>query len=86
LAVFQSLTCINCHSIRGISVTANAAPDLTHLADRETLGAGVLSNTQANLLLWLKNPQAIKPGCFMPNLKLTDAQADALVSYLRTLK
>jgi cytochrome c oxidase subunit 2 len=86
LAIFQSMTCINCHSIRDVSVTANAAPDLTHFADRETLGAGVLSNTQANLLLWLKNPQAIKPGCFMPNLKLTDAQAGALVSYLRTLK
>ncbi|MGA3066826.1 MAG: cytochrome c oxidase subunit II [Tepidisphaeraceae bacterium] len=86
LEIFQSMTCINCHSIRGVSVAANAAPDLTHLAERKTLGAGVLSNTQSNLFLWLKNPQAIKPGCFMPNLKLTDAQAHALVSYLRTLK
>jgi cytochrome c oxidase subunit II len=86
LKTFQALTCVNCHSIRGVSVAANAAPDLTHLAGREMLGAGVLANTEANLFLWLKNPQAVKPGCFMPNLKLTDAQANALVSYLETLQ
>jgi cytochrome c1 len=49
-------------------------------------GAGVLSNTETNLFRWLKNPQDFKPGCFMPNLKLTDAQAGALTSYLETLK
>jgi cytochrome c oxidase subunit 2 len=86
LKIFQTLTCVNCHSIRGVSIAANAAPDLTHLADRTILGAGVLSNTETNLFRWLKNPQAIKSGCFMPNLKLTDAQAGALTSYLETLK
>jgi cytochrome c oxidase subunit II len=86
LKIFQTMTCINCHSIRGVSVAANAAPDLTHLADRTILGAGVLSNTETNLFRWLKNPQDFKPGCFMPNLKLTDAQAGTLTSYLETLK
>jgi cytochrome c oxidase subunit II len=86
LKIFQAMTCVNCHSIRGVSIAANAAPDLTHLADRTILGAGVLSNTETNLFRWLKNPQAIKSGCFMPNLKLTDAQAGALTSYLETLK
>ena len=86
MKIFQAMTCVNCHSIRGVSITAGAAPDLTHLASRTTLGAGVLSNTEANLFLWLKNPQAAKPGCLMPDLKLTDAQADALASYLETLQ
>jgi cytochrome c oxidase subunit 2 len=86
LQVFQAMTCVNCHSIRGISMAANAAPDLTHLANREILGAGVLSNTETNLLRWLKNPQSMKPGCLMPDLKLTDAQADALAGYLESLK
>jgi cytochrome c oxidase subunit II len=86
LKIFQTMTCINCHSIRGVSVTANAAPDLTHLADRTILGAGVLSNTETNLFRWLKNPQDFKPGCFMPNLKLTDTQVSALTNYLETLK
>ena len=86
LKIFQAMTCVNCHSIRGVSMAANAAPDLTHLANRRILGAGRLSNTETNLFRWLKNPQAIKSGCLMPNLKLTDAQAGALTSYLETLK
>jgi cytochrome c oxidase subunit 2 len=86
LKLFQTMTCINCHSIGGVSVVANAAPDLTHVAGRRILGGGVLSNTETNLSRWLKDPQAIKPGCFMPNLKLTDAQVDAMVDYLETLK
>src|SRR5664280_363586 len=86
LKIVQTMTCINCHSIRGVSVAASAAPDLTHLARREMMGAGVLSNSEANLFRWLKNPQAIKPACFMPNLKLADGQAGALASYLETLK
>ena len=81
--VFTTQTCVNCHSIRGVSAASlGAAPDLTHLADRSILGAGVLANSTTNLFRWLKNPQAIKPGCLMPNLKLTDAQAGALTGYL----
>jgi cytochrome c oxidase subunit 2 len=83
---FQTLTCINCHSIRGVSVAANAAPDLTHVASRRILGGGALSNTETNLFHWLKNPQASKPGCFMPDLKLSDGQVGALTAYLETLK
>ena len=86
LKLFQSLTCINCHSIDGVSVAANAAPDLTHLAGRQILGGGVLSNTETNLSRWLKDPQAVKPGCFMPDLKLTEAQVNTLTTYLETLK
>ncbi|HTB83747.1 MAG TPA: cytochrome c oxidase subunit II [Candidatus Sulfotelmatobacter sp.] len=86
LKIFQTMTCINCHSLRGVSMATNAAPDLTHLASRIILGAGVLSNTETNLFRWLKNPQEFKPGCFMPDLKLTDAQAGTLTSYLETLQ
>jgi cytochrome c oxidase subunit 2 len=86
LKLLQTMTCINCHSIGGVSGTANAAPDLTHVAGREFLGGGVFSNTEENLSRWLKDPQAVKPGCLMPDLKLTDPQVGALVAYLETLK
>jgi cytochrome c oxidase subunit 2 len=86
LKIFEAMTCINCHSIGGVSIAASAAPNLTHLAGRERLGAGILANTETNLFRWLKNPQAIKPACLMPDLKLTDAQASALANYLTTLK
>ena len=84
--MFLRMTCVNCHAIQGVAALANAAPDLTHLATRRTLGAGVMQNTPANLARWLKNPQTTKPGCKMPNLSLTDAQLDDLVSYFETLR
>jgi cytochrome c oxidase subunit 2 len=84
--LFLQMTCVNCHSIQGVSAVTNVAPDLTHLASRRTLGAGVLQNTPADLARWLKNPQAIKPACRMPNLNLTTVQVDDLVSYLRSLQ
>lgn len=86
LKLFQTMTCINCHSLRGVSAQADVAPDLTHLAGRKFLGGGILANTETNLFRWLKNPQAIKPGCLMPNLKLTDMQAGELADYLEQLK
>ena len=80
--LFAQLTCANCHSVNGTNGQPNVAPDLAHLSQRRTLGAGVLENTPANLLRWLKNPQAIKPGSLMPNLQLSDEQARELGQYL----
>ncbi|MGA9190410.1 MAG: cytochrome c oxidase subunit II [Anaerolineales bacterium] len=84
--LFQSLTCSSCHAIAGTPAQAHVGPDLTHLADRQTLGAGVLDNTPDNLKRWLTNPQAYKPGSYMPNLHLSPDQVDALVAYLESLK
>ncbi|MEJ2748644.1 MAG: c-type cytochrome, partial [Anaerolineae bacterium] len=61
-------------------------PDLTHLGSRQTLAAGVLDNTPADLAAWLGNPQAIKPGAHMPNLNLTPDEVHALVTYLESLQ
>ncbi len=85
LALFKLQTCASCHAIDGVS-TARYAPDLSHIADRRTLGAGVLVNNRENLFKWLHDPQAIKPGCNMPNFQLTDDQDNDLVSYLETLQ
>jgi len=84
--VFREMTCVNCHTIQGVSAITKVAPNLTHLASRRTLGAGVVQNTPAELARWLKNPQAIKPGCRMPNLNLSEAQVKNLVSYFETLQ
>jgi cytochrome c oxidase subunit 2 len=84
--LFLTMTCANCHAIRGTPALAQVAPDLTHLADRQTIAAGLLSNTATNLQRWLKDPQDFKASCLMPNLQLTDSQAAALASYLESLK
>ncbi len=80
---FQNLTCANCHAIGGTQAKAAFGPDLTHLNERQTLGAGVAQNTASELARWLKNPQLIKPGTLMPNLQLNDAQVTDLVVYLK---
>jgi cytochrome c oxidase subunit II len=79
-------TCMSCHAVQGTLAKGSAGPDLTHLMSRQTIGAGVVMNTAANLRAWVDNPQAVKPGCLMPRMGLTNQQLDAVVSYLQSLK
>jgi cytochrome c oxidase subunit 2 len=60
-------------------------PNLAGIGNRTTIASGWLPNTDANLARWLMNPQAVKVGVLMPNLALTDDEANALVAYLRSL-
>ena len=85
-AVFQSLSCVSCHAVKGTPAVGKFGPDLTHLMSRQTLGAGVIANTPENLREWVKDPQVAKPGCLMPSLKLTDEELSQVVSYLQSLK
>ena len=83
---FFAQTCTNCHAIGGTGAVADAAPNLTHLAGRSLLGAGVIPNTPDELARWLRNPQEIKPGCQMPNFNLSDDQVSQLVAYLEGMQ
>ncbi len=85
-AAFESLACVNCHTVKGTPAIGKFGPDLTHLMSRDTLGAGVLPNTAANLRAWVNDPQQAKPGCFMPSMKLTDRELDSVVAYLQSLR
>jgi cytochrome c oxidase subunit 2 len=62
------------------------APDLTHLASRQTLAAGAIANSRGNLAGWILNPQSIKPGSNMPAISLEPSDLQALLAYLETLK
>lgn len=83
---FFSRTCSNCHTIQGTAATGFIGPNLTHIARRKELGGGVLQNSTENLRRWLKNPQQFKPGCKMPNFKLTDEQVQNVVAYLESFR
>ena len=85
-ALLFSTSCVNCHTIQGTSANGKFGPDLTHLMSRQTLGAGVVANTQENLQTWVRDPQHIKPGALMPNMQLTDDELNRIVRYLLTLK
>ena len=84
--VFLSNICVNCHAIAGTKSQGTAGPDLTHVASRATLGAGVLPNVVARMRAWLLDPQRYKPGSLMPRVPLSDADLDALAAYLGALK
>jgi cytochrome c oxidase subunit 2 len=84
--VFLSNICVNCHTIAGTAAAGTAGPDLTHVASRATIGAGVLPNDVGHMRAWLLDPQRYKPGSLMPRVPLSDADLDALAAYLGALK
>src|SRR5437899_12817382 len=51
--LFSSLSCINCHAIRGTTANGVFGPDLTHLMSRWTIGAGVAQTTPENIRAWI---------------------------------
>src|SRR6266850_1535578 len=84
--VFETTACINCHTVRGTAANGRFGPDLTHLMSRATIASGAAGNTPENLRLWLRDPDAIKPGSLMPAMKLSDVDLDALVRYMQSLR
>jgi cytochrome c oxidase subunit 2 len=84
--VFMSGSCATCHAIAGTAARASRGPALTHVGSRRDLAAGTLPNTDENMMRWIRDPQAIKPGTQMPASPLPADQLQALVAYLRSLK
>lgn len=94
--------CLACHQVNGmqgnvaltgINAPQNMGPDLTMLACRESLAAGMLENTPENLAQWLRDPGAVKPGNYMATqigpgmaIELNDDQVNELVDYLFALQ
>jgi cytochrome c oxidase subunit 2 len=84
--VFLGSVCVYCHTVRGTNASGKIGPDLTHLASRYTLGAGIIANNRGNLGGWIINSQAIKPGNRMPPMYLDSEELQALLSYLESLE
>jgi cytochrome c oxidase subunit 2 len=84
--VFLGKSCVMCHTISGTTANAVLGPDLTHLAGRQTIAAGMLPNNRGHLAGWISDPQSLKPGVNMPANTLQPAELFALLAYLETLK
>ncbi len=87
--VFMGASCVYCHAIKGLneeSVTDIVGPDLTHVAGRRTLAAGILENNRGNLGGWILDPQALKPGNVMPPTRMEAGDFLALLAYLESLR
>jgi cytochrome c oxidase subunit II len=84
-AVYARSACVGCHTIQGVS-TGVVGPNLTHVGSRTTIAAGLLPNDRAQLVAWIRDPPALKPGAKMPALGLSEADATAIADYLVSLK
>jgi cytochrome c oxidase subunit 2 len=79
-------SCVLCHTVQGTLVAGKVAPDLTHIASRQTIAAGTLPNTPGHLAAWIIDLQHIKPVSKMPQCHLSPDDLQALLSYLQSLK
>ena len=84
--LFVTGRCGMCHAIDGTAAGGRHAPNLTHLAGRKTLAAGLLPNTVGHLAGWILDPQGIKPGVNMPSNPMPPDDLYALLAYLGSLK
>lgn len=91
--------CLACHQVngaegnvalQGIDAPQNMGPDLTMVACRESIAAGMLEMTPENLAQWLRDPGAVKPGNFMATQikpgTLSEEQIAELVDYIFSMQ
>ena len=85
--MFLDLGCGGCHAVRGTEARGGIGPDLTHLAGRGSLGAGILPNGEAGLRRWIADTAEVKPEVHMPAFgMLPAAELEALAVYLGSLR
>lgn len=75
--------CVACHSRDAGARGSGIGPNLANLADRDSLGAGTLSNDFDNLRRWIADSQTLKPGNRMDDFSdLDPAEISAIAAYL----
>jgi cytochrome c oxidase subunit 2 len=86
-ALFGELGCGGCHAVRGTEAKGVIGPDLTHLASRESLAAGILANDHASRLRWIAATGEVKPEARMPAFGMVPTpELEALAAYLGSLR
>jgi cytochrome c1 len=77
--------CGSCHTIPGIrGADGLVGPPLIKFGSRSYI-AGELPNNGENLQRWIKDPQGVEPATAMPDLSVTDVDAQDIAAYLFTL-
>jgi cytochrome c oxidase subunit 2 len=84
--LFIDKGCADCHSVAARAPSSGKGPSLARLMTREYLGGGIARNTPENLLVWLTDPQAAKPGNRMPKTQLSADERARLLAYLESLR
>jgi cytochrome c oxidase subunit 2 len=82
--LFMTKGCVGCHSLQAVNAPKGmVGPNLANVGARSYIAAGTLKNTDENLARWIRNPQGIKKGVLMPNLGVSETEAQSLVAFLR---
>lgn len=77
--------CGSCHRVPGIpNAVALVGPPLDSWSQRSFI-AGTLPNTVDNMVRWLDDPQAVRPGSAMPRLDLDERELIDITAYLFSL-
>jgi cytochrome c oxidase subunit 2 len=84
--LFVTKACVMCHTVRGTLAGSRVGPDLTHFGSRSYIAAATLPMSRGNIAAWIVDPQGIKPGVNMPNVKLEPEELELLVTYLARLQ
>ncbi|MGH8870719.1 MAG: cytochrome c oxidase subunit II [Acidimicrobiia bacterium] len=96
--VYRNKQCIQCHTVRFEDETLSNivppenfnGPELTHFASRNVFAGAIFpgegQSHEEALKEWLADPPSAKPGSFMPDLALTEAEIDALIVWLESLE
>ncbi|HEY3704400.1 MAG TPA: c-type cytochrome [Terracidiphilus sp.] len=78
--------CGACHMIPGVrGARGKVGPPLLNLSQR-TMIAGELPNTPPNLTRWIQHPREVEPKTAMPELGVTQDEANDIAAYLYTLR
>jgi cytochrome c2 len=84
-AALASYGCNACHTIPGVKdADALVGPPLNSFGSRSFV-AGQLSNTPDNLKRWIMQPTVVEPGTAMPDLGVSEQDAEDMVAYLESL-
>ena len=84
--LLRQFGCGTCHEIPGVAdAKGRVGPPLAGVASRIYI-AGVLPATPANMMAFIRAPQAYAPRTAMPDLGVTEAHARDMVAYLATLE
>jgi cytochrome c oxidase subunit II len=94
--IFLSAACVACHTVSNTTAAGVLGPSLTLFGARPDLGAGAALNNRENLVRWIRDPHAMKPGTKMPGsvrggggmpaTGLSDEEVRAIAAYLSSLK
>lgn len=78
--------CTTCHVIPKVpGPNGESGPSLEHVG-RLSYIAGGIPNQADNMVAWLRDPPALKPGTRMPSMGLSEQEARHMAAYLYTLR